>query len=103
MLQHLSLPSLNRTNVLIKVGLLVILLTCSMEILAGCRADQAGGWNVFTLCGANFDSQGNYVNSTCQDAGPPTGSETVFDMCMPAAAVGGCSGSLCVWDGPLNE
>jgi hypothetical protein len=103
MLQHLSLSSRGRTHLLIKVGVLVVLLTYSVKVLAGCRADKAAGWEMFSICAANFDSNGEYVNSTCHDAGPPTGTETTLNMCLGAPAVGGCSGSTCTWDGPLYD
>src|SRR5215208_5041728 len=103
MLQHLSLSLPTRTPMLIKLAVVIVLLTCSMKVLAGCRADQAGGWSIFTICAANFDGNGQYVNSTCQDAGPPSGGESVLNMCMEAKSVGGCSGSLCTWDGPLSD
>jgi hypothetical protein len=103
MLQHLRLFSLSQTHVLIKVGVLAILLTCSVKVLAGCRADKAAGWEMFAICAANFDSTGQYVDSSCHDAGPPSGSESTLNMCMGAPAVGGCTGSLCTWDGPLSE
>jgi hypothetical protein len=101
MRQYLNLSSLTRTSLLIKVGLVAILLTCSLKVLAGCRADKAAGWEMFAICAANFDNNGNYVNSSCHDA-PPAGGESSLNTCMENGA-GGCSGSACTWDGPLYE
>ena len=90
-------------HALIKISIIIILLTCSVRVLAGCRADQSGGWEIFSICEPNFDEEGNYVNSTCNIGPPPSPGQTSMNMCKPAPEVGGCSGSACTWDGPLNE
>lgn len=99
----LSVSSLNRRSLLIKLSIIAILLTCSVRALAGCNADQLAGWQIFSICQANFDGHGQYVNSSCSMGDPPSGGQTSMNMCMPAASVGGCSGSACTWDGPLND
>lgn len=99
----LSFSSLSRSSVLIKLSVIAILLTCSVRALAGCSTDQQAGWEIFSICQANFDGHGQYVNSTCTIGDPPSGSQTSMNMCMPAASVGGCSGSACTWDAPLND
>jgi hypothetical protein len=93
--------SLTGSHALGKFSIILILLACSARVLAGCRADQAGGWEIYSICEANFDGNGNYVNSTCNMGPPPEASQTSMNMCMAAPSVGGCSGSACTWDGPL--
>jgi hypothetical protein len=93
--------SRNGSHALIKISIILILLACSVRVLAGCRADQSGGWEIFSICEANFDEHGNYVNSTCNMGPPPSASQTSMNMCKSAPE--GCSGSACSWDGPLNE
>jgi hypothetical protein len=101
MWRHLSLFSRSRPSLIIKVGVVGMLLTCSVKVLPGCRADKQAGWEIFAICAANFDNNGNYVNSSCHDA-PPAGGESSLNTCMEDGA-GGCSGSACTWDGPLYE
>jgi len=95
--------SLTGSHALGKFSIILILLACSVRVLAGCSADQAAGWEIFSICEANFDGNGNYVNSTCNTGPPPEASQTSMNMCMSAASVGGCSGSACTWDKPLNN
>jgi hypothetical protein len=85
-------------TVLIKLSVLLVLLTCSVQVFASCQSLEAGGWEVFSICGANFDSQGNYVDSTCRLGDPPEPGQTSFNACLGAPAVGGCSGTACAWD-----
>ena len=101
MSQGVSLSSLARHPVLLKLSIIAILLTCSVRVLAGCHADAAAGWEIFSICEANFDSQGNYVNSTCNLGPPPEPGQSSVNMCMAAPSVGGCSGSACSY-APLN-
>src|SRR6185503_3775664 len=95
----LNLSSRNGSHALIKISIILILLTCSVKVLAGCKADQSGGWEIFSICEANFDEQGNYINSTCNMGPPPSSTQTSINMCKSAPEVGGCSGSACTWDG----
>ena len=90
-------------KLLVKLFTVVVLLTCSIRVLAGCQDAQAGGWEIFSICEANFDSGGNYVNSSCNLGPPPGAGQSSMNMCMAAPSVGGCSGSACTWDGPLND
>lgn len=96
----LKRSSLTR-NIPIKLSIILVLLTCSVRVLAGCNASQAGGWEIFSICEANFDNNGNYVNSSCNIGPPPEPSQTSMNMCLPDPSVGGCSGSACTWDGSL--
>src|SRR5919205_3267668 len=93
--------SLTGNHALAKLSIILILLTCSARVLAGCSGDQAAGWEIFSICEANFDGNGNYVNSTCNMGPPPEASQTSMNMCMAAPSAGGCSGSACTWDKPL--
>jgi hypothetical protein len=91
-----------RNQLVIKVSIIIVLLTCSLRVFAGCQQDAAAGWEVFSICEANFDSNGNYVNSTCNLGPPPEPSQSSINMCMAAPGVGGCSGSACTY-GPLAD
>lgn len=84
-----------RSHALIKLLIVGILLTCSVRVLASCQGSASEGWEVFSICEANFDSQGNYVNSSCNLGPPPEPSQSSVNMCKPAPDVGGCSGSAC--------
>ena len=97
----LNLSSRNRRQVLIKLSITLLLLTCSVKVLAGCSQDQAGGWELFSICQANFDSNGNYIGSDCDMSPPPEPSQISIPMCKPAPGVGGCSGSACTYDRPM--
>lgn len=97
------ISSLTRSHAFSKFSIILILLACSARVLAGCSADQSAGWEIFSLCEANFDGGGNYVNSSCHMGDPPGPGQTSMNMCLPAPSVGGCSGSACTWDGPLND
>ena len=93
-----AFTSLTQSRLLIKLSIIVILLTCSVRVLASCQSSAAGGWEIFSICEANFDSQGNYVNSSCNLGPPPEPSQSSVNMCMAAPSVGGCSGSACSYD-----
>ncbi len=94
--------SRTRYQILIKGSIILVLLMCSLRVFAGCQQDAAAGWEIFSICEANFDSQGNYVNSTCKLGPPPEFNQTSVNMCMAAPGVGGCSGSACTY-GPLAD
>jgi hypothetical protein len=102
MSQNLKLSFAHSKTLAIKVSILVLLLSCSVRVLAaGCRAAQSEGFEIFTICEANFDSQGQYVSSTCNMGPPPGESQTSMNMCMEQGP--GCIGSACTWDGPLSD
>jgi len=92
---YLTSPRRSRNHALIKLLIIVVLLTCSVRVLANCQGSDSAGWEVFSICEANFDSEGNYVNSSCKLGPPPESSQTSVNMCKPAPDVGGCSGSAC--------
>jgi hypothetical protein len=41
-------------------------------VLASCQNLENQGFEVFSVCGAIFDGQGNYVDSNCSLGDPPT-------------------------------
>ena len=95
MSENLTFSGRSRNHVLIKLSVIVILLACSVRVLANCQGSESAGWEIFSICEANFDSQGTYVNSSCKLGPPPEMSQTSVNMCKPAPDVGGCSGSAC--------
>ena len=98
-----NLSSRTGSHGLIKLSIILILLTCSVKVLAGCSQAQAQGWEIFTICQAHFDGNGNYVGSFCDMGPPPSEGQTSIPMCRPAPEVGGCSGSACTYDRPLGN
>jgi hypothetical protein len=101
MAQDLKSQMFPQRNLVIKILIVLVLLGSSIQVLAGCRDAQAEGFSIFTICEANFNGQGQYVNSTCNMGPPPEASQTSMNMCMAQGA--GCIGSACTWDGPLND
>lgn len=85
----------SRSQILIKVSIIAVLLTCSVQVFASCQSSESAGWEIFSICEANFDSKGNYVNSSCKLGPPPEMNQSSVNMCKPAPDVGGCSGSAC--------
>lgn len=83
------------SHALIKLLIVGILLTCSVRVLASCQGSESEGWEIFSICEATFDSQGNYVSSRCNLGPAPEPSQTSVNMCKAAPEVGGCSGSAC--------
>jgi len=103
MLNNLSLSSSTGTHVLIKFSIILILLTCSVKVWASCSQAHAQGWEIFSICEASFDGDGNYVGSYCNMGPPPSESQTSIPMCKQAPEVRGCSGSACTYDRPLTN
>lgn len=95
MAHGLSFSWPSRSHALIKLLIIVILLTCSVRVLAGCQGSESEGWEIFSICEATFDSHGNYVNSRCNLGPAPEPGQTSVNMCKAAPEVGGCSGSAC--------
>jgi hypothetical protein len=86
-------------NVLAKVSIIAILLTASIQVIASCQDLKNQGFEMYSLCGANFDSQGNYINSTCRLGDPPEPGHNGATACQNSAE--GCTGTTCQWDPPL--
>lgn len=84
-----------------KVSVLLLLLTSALRILGSdCSSSQAAGWDLWMICEANFDPQGQYVDSSCHLADPPSGGQTTANMCKETTfsdGTRGCSGSVCTW------
>lgn len=84
---------------LAKLSLVSILFTASIEVMASCQNLEKQGFETYSICGANFDSQGNYVSSTCRLGDPPEPGHNGATACQNSAE--GCTGTTCQWDPPL--
>lgn len=94
-----SITPLRLRILLAKLALVAILLTASIEVMASCQNLEKNGFEIYSLCGANFDGQGNYVSSTCRLGDPPEGGNNGATACKGVAE--GCTGTSCQWDPPL--
>jgi hypothetical protein len=85
-------------KLVVKLSVLLMLLIFSAQVIANCQSDQAQGWNIWTICAANFDAQGEYTGSTCQNTEPPNIGQNSANMCMAVTLSDGrqgCTGSSC--------
>lgn len=100
----MSSPSLNTLRlrtVFAKLSLIAILLVTSIEVMASCQNLNKHGFEVFSVCGAIFDGQGNYVDSNCSLADPPAFGQNSYNACLES--VDGCTGTACSFDPPIFE
>ena len=93
----MSSPSFR--TVLAKLSLVAVLLTASIEVMASCQNLEKQGFEIFSICGANFDANGNYVSSTCRAGDPPQYGQNTYNACKNAAD--GCTGTACTFDPPI--
>lgn len=63
------------------------------------NAVEGQGFEVFSICGAIFDSQGNYVDSNCSLGDPPMPGQNYYTACLES--VNGCTGTACTYDPPI--
>lgn len=93
------MSSLSIRTVLAKLSVIAILLTASIEVIASCQNLEKSGFEIFSICGANFDGNGNYISSTCRDGDPPQYGQNTYNACQNA--VDGCTGTACTYDPPI--
>ena len=96
-----TISTLRLRTVFAKLSLIAILLTASIEVMASCQNLEKQGFEVFAICGANFDENGNYVFSTCRQGDPPTPGQNTYNACQNA--VDGCTGTACTYDPPIFD
>jgi hypothetical protein len=95
------LSTLRLRTVFAKLSLIAILLTASIEVMASCQSLESQGFEIFSICAATFDSQGNYVDSNCALGDPPMPGQNYYNACLEAAA--GCTGTACTYDPPIFD
>lgn len=93
------ISTLRLRTVFAKLSLIAILLTASIEVMASCQNLEKQGFEVFSICAAIFDGQGNYVDSNCAPGDPPMPGHNNYTACLEAVA--GCTGTTCSFDPPI--
>jgi hypothetical protein len=94
-----SISTLQLRTVFAKLSLIAILLTASTEVMASCQDLKVQGFEIFSICSAIFDGQGNYVDSNCSLGDPPTPGQNYYNACLES--VDGCTGTACSFDPPI--